>query len=277
MITRRRFFHYALAGLLAPALAQARTDFDDIRERGSLRVAVYRDLPPFSYQNDGEPAGIDVDLARTIATGLGLSIDFMLVTPADDVDGDLRNAVWKGHYLGGGTADLMLHIPYDPDFALRNDNAVLFGAYYSETLALFGHGALPASVLDLGSQSIGVEIASLADFYLSGVQDGRLRAQMHHYPNSAALARAWKEGKVDLVYGVASELQAALAGSGASRAFPQTPGLAKPSWELGMATKQSLHELKYKVGDILADLQHNGQLAAIFARHQVAYLPPAAH
>jgi ABC-type amino acid transport substrate-binding protein len=277
MISRRRFLHYALAGLLAPALARARTDFDDIRERGSLRVAVYRDWAPFSSLRAGEPAGIDVDLARAIGARLGLPVDFMLVTPADDVDGDLRNAVWKGHYLGGGTADLMLHIPYDPELALRNDNAVLFGAYYTETLALYGHGKLPASVLDIGAQSIGVEIASMADFYLSGVQDGRLRAQMHHYQDAAALARAWREGKVELVYGVASELEAALAGSGATRIVPLTPGLAKPSWELGMATKQSLHELKYKVGDILADLQRSGQLAAIFARHQVSYLPPAAH
>lgn len=277
MITRRRFLGYALAGLLVPALAHARTDFEDIRERGSLRVAIYRDLPPFSYQKDGELAGIDVDLAHAIAQRLGLSVNFMLVTPADDVDGDLRNAVWKGHYLGGGTADLMLHIPYDPALALRNDNAVLFGAYYSETLALFGHGNLPASLLGLGAQSIGVENDSLGDLYLASLQGGRLRSQLHHYPSVGAIAQAWKDGEVELAYGVASELEAALAGTGAKRALPQTPGLLKPGWEIGMATKQSLHDLKYKVGDILAELKSSGQLAELFARHRVSFTAAAEH
>lgn len=280
MINRRRFLGYALASMLVPTLARAalpNTHLEDIRARGSLRVAVYRDLPPFSYQKNGELVGIDVDLARMIAQRLGLSVDFMEVTPADDVDGDLRNAVWKGHYMGGGTADLMLHIPYDPELALRNDNAVLFGAYFTETLALFGKGNLPGSTLGLGAQSIGVENDSLGDMYLAAQQGGRLRGQLHHYPTVTAVAQAWKDGEVELAYGVASQLEAALAGTSAQRAVPQTPGLLKPNWEIGMATKQSLFELKYKVGDILADLKSSGQLAAVFARHQVSFLAAAEH
>jgi hypothetical protein len=41
--------------------------------------------------------------------------------PADEeVGDDLRNMVWKGHYLGYGPADVMLHVPVDN--RLMNDN-----------------------------------------------------------------------------------------------------------------------------------------------------------
>lgn len=46
--------------------------------------------------------------------------------------------------------------------------------------------------------------------------------------------------------------------------MPHTPGLLKPDWEVGMATKQSLHELKYQIIDILDELKRSGQLAAMF-------------
>ncbi len=105
-MNRRHFLLAALACACA-APVWAAPNLDDLKAAGGLRVAVYRDFPPYSWQEAGEMRGIDADLARAIGRELGLKVTFMPLTPADDVDGDLRNAIWKGHYLGGGTAELM--------------------------------------------------------------------------------------------------------------------------------------------------------------------------
>ncbi|MEQ6291770.1 substrate-binding periplasmic protein [Vogesella sp. GCM10023246] len=274
---RRRQLLAAL--LLAPLLAlpAARAaNLDDLKAGGVLRVAVYRDFPPFSFVHNGELGGIDVELARAIGKKLGLTVNFMPLTPADDVDGDLRNAVWKGHYLGGGTADLMLHVPFDPELARRNDNAFLFGAYYKEHLAWAG-ASVPASTWQIGSERIAVENDSLADLYLSALQAGRLRGQLQHYPTSAAASAALQDGRASATFGTQSELEWQLHGGNWQLGQPQTPGLLKAGWEVGMATKESLRDLAWAVSDALAELRASGELAAIFQRYHTSYRPPDEH
>ncbi|MFC3533931.1 substrate-binding periplasmic protein [Vogesella facilis] len=274
---RRRQLLAAL--LLAPLLAlpAARAaNLDDLKAGGVLRVAVYRDFPPFSFVHDGELGGIDVELARAIGKKLGLTVNFMPLTPADDVDGDLRNAVWKGHYLGGGTADLMLHVPFDAELARRNDNAFLFGAYYREQLAWAG-SSVPASSWQIGTEKIAVENDSLADLYLSALQAGRLRGQLQHYPTPAAASAALQDGRATATFGTQSELEWLLRGGQWQLGQPQTPGLRKASWEVGMATKESLRDLAWAVSDALAELRASGQLAAMFQRYHTSYRPPDEH
>lgn len=274
---QRRTVLAALACCLAAPLWQtaAAANLDDLKAAGSLRVAVYRDFPPFSYLDNGELSGIDVELARTIGRKLGLAVQFMVLTATEDVDGDLRNAVWKGHYLGGGTADLMLHVPFDPELARRNDNVHLFGAYYREQLA-WGGSPAPASLWQIDQQRIAVENDSLADLYLSALQGGRLRSQIRHYPQAIQAVAAVRDGQADAVVGNQSELEWGLRGQWPVHQ-PAAPGLLKAGWELGMATKESLRDLAWAVTDVLADLKSSGELAALFTRHGVSYRPADDH
>ncbi len=275
-MNRRQFLLAALASALAAPL-RAATNLDDLKANGSLRVAVYRDFPPFSWTEHGELRGIDVDLARAIGQALGLKVNFMPLTAADDIDGDLRNAIWKGHYLGGGTADLMLHVPFDPELAQRIHNAVLFGPYYTEQMAWAGQrppGAV--TLIDHGTR-IGVENDSLADLYLAALQGGRLRPSLQHYPNTPSAARALLASEVDAVFGPQSELDWALAASAKPVAPLATPGLVKTSWEIGMATKETLRDLGWAVTDALENIRQSGLLAKLFAAYQVRYTPAAAH
>ncbi|OHC65633.1 MAG: ABC transporter substrate-binding protein [Rhodocyclales bacterium GWA2_65_20] len=274
---RRR--HLLATLLLAPLLftqpARA-ANLDDIRTGGVLRVAVYRDYPPFSFVKDGELVGIDVDLARAIGKKLSVTVNFMPITPADDVDGDLRNAVWKGHYLGGGTADLMLHVPFDRELARRNDNVYLFSPYYSENLAWAG-SSVPTSTWQIGQESIAVENDSLADLYLSALQGGRLRPQLQHYLSAQGAVTALREDKARAVYGLQSELEWGLPVGDWHVGQPQAPGLMKARWEIGMATKESLRDLAWAAGDVVAELYQSGELARLFARYKVSYRAPDEH
>ncbi|APB32536.1 Peptidoglycan-binding domain 1 protein [Gloeomargarita lithophora Alchichica-D10] len=63
---------------VAPALALA-PDIQAIQQRGVLRVAMLgQDNPPFFAENaQGQLTGVDVDLARNLATTLGVKADFI--------------------------------------------------------------------------------------------------------------------------------------------------------------------------------------------------------
>ena len=109
---------------------------DQARERGVLEVAVYRDFPPYSYPQQGKYVGADVDLAAALARKIGLPLKVRPIMPGDDADDDLRNNIWKGHYLGGGVADVMLHVGMDPQYVARQDKADLFSPYFREAVSI---------------------------------------------------------------------------------------------------------------------------------------------
>ena len=52
--------------LLGQAEAKVRP-YEDMVASGVLRVAVYQNFPPYSFMQDGQPHGIDVDLATRLA------------------------------------------------------------------------------------------------------------------------------------------------------------------------------------------------------------------
>ena len=149
----------------ATAVSAAAVPLDDVVARGVVRIAVYRDFPPFSYREDGVLKGADVDLGKAIGEKLGLRVDFMELTADETMDDDLRNAVWKGPILGGGVADIMMHVPVNRTFAQRNDLVVIFGAYQRETYAVARD---PARVSETAgfpvfqTEKVGVEHGALA-------------------------------------------------------------------------------------------------------------------
>ena len=111
MKTERRRWLKALAALpMSLALPAWADGLETLRQRGRLRIAVYNDFPPYSI---GGGKGIDADLGRAIAAKLGLAAEIVGFNADEDMNDDLRNMVWKGHYLGTQPADLMLHVPVD--------------------------------------------------------------------------------------------------------------------------------------------------------------------
>jgi ABC-type amino acid transport substrate-binding protein len=113
----------------APAPAPTPTG---TREAGTLKVAVYNELAPFS--DNGQ--GIDADLAAALADKLGLKLSLLPFNAGDDLGDDLRNMVWKGHYLGYGPADVMLHVPVDRMLMNANPQVAIFAPYHVETVRL---------------------------------------------------------------------------------------------------------------------------------------------
>ena len=276
---RNRLLIGVVAALLAWAGNAAARSLDDILEKGELSVAVYRDFPPFSSRRDGKLTGIDLDLAQALAVRLKLRLSVMELTAGDSVDDDLRNGVWKGHYLSHQVADVMLHIPVDRVFALRNTNAVIFSPYFRERLVVARNPdkvVAGDSVSIFEQEKVGVELATLADMYLTAQLREKAVANVVHFPNLDRAAEALIKGEVAAVMGTEVELAAAL-GKNASR-FPmapmEAPGLTKPAWDLGIAVKDSNRQLGHVLEDAMLAMRTDGTIAAIFHRHGVPYHPP---
>ncbi|MEO0974826.1 MAG: transporter substrate-binding domain-containing protein, partial [Pseudomonadota bacterium] len=239
---------YFGAASLVVGVAKATDDEQALTQRpGELSVAVYKNYAPFSWRNDkGRLVGIDVDIAKALAEELGLRLSLREQVADESVEDDLRNAVWKGHYLGGGTADVMLHVPVDPVFAARNDQVAFVAPYFREQVLMAFRedvGAIDGSPSSLIGARIGVEIDTLADTFVLSALNGVLREQVSHYPSLRAAGQALENGEIDAVIGNGSEVQAFCgAQEGVRLSRVALPGLQQTQWDLGAAVKSDAAE-----------------------------------
>ena len=111
-------------------------DLDQIVERGFMLFAVYENYPPYSWEEAGQPRGVDVDIARLIAEEIGVKAQFNFVSSDENLEADLRNNVWKGAVIGGRVSNVMMRVPYDSAFKCRVEQVVFTGQYSTESIAI---------------------------------------------------------------------------------------------------------------------------------------------
>jgi ABC-type amino acid transport substrate-binding protein len=270
----RRAAALALAAAALTAAAPASADLDKIRQSGSLKVAVYNDMAPFSSKN----GGIDVDIAEALANKLGLKLALLPFNAGEELGDDLRNMVWKGHYLGYGPADLMMHVPVDKRLMAQNDKVEIFAPYYRETVRLVrSKEAVPRyDGLDaMLGRDIGVEKVSLAAVLLLGEGDGKFREHVRIYPTAVEALRDLKAGKLAGVLAHRSEIESVV---GADTRFEmqqvQFQRLPPQGWVIGMAVRKDQQELAQALQQAAAELSASGDMARIFAKHGVRPAAP---
>ena len=91
-------------------------------------VGVYSDRPPFNVKGQG----IDVAPAGPLAQTMGLTLHLLPFAAGEDMGDDLRNMVWKGHFLGLGPADVLLHVPVERPLMAANPQVNILAPYYRE-------------------------------------------------------------------------------------------------------------------------------------------------
>ena len=252
---------------------------DDVIESKYIRIFVYESFPPYSYYTrEGKLTGIDVEIARRLAEKLGVKINFFVRDADENVDDDLRNNVWKGHYIGGGIADVMMHVPVDDELRKNNPMAVIFGRYYTERMAIASDEAKVGKTGTLAPflyNKIGVELDTLADFYLSSPStfNGQLRDKVVRYRTFKDAMKGLKTQEVAGLMGPRGQLEAAVKAT--KRKYnvssPPFPGMALPRWNIGMAVKEDSRDLAYKLGDFIIELRESGELKTIFAKYGLTY------
>ena len=272
----RRSFLLTLAALLLSSLlpAQADEEMDNIRQRGWLSIAVYDNFQPYSNAEKG----IDVDLGKALAAKLGLKAQIVGFKAGEDMSDDLRNMVWKGHYLRGNPADVMMHVPVDQLLAKANDKVRIFAPYHHEVMAMAriasrvpapnGSAAIALEVFT--REKIGVEGESLADSFLLSTLRGRLNDNVVHFHTIGEAVKALRDDRLSAVMAPRGEIEGALLGDTRFAVDEVKIGELNPkSWPVGMAVKAEAGDLATALGNALAELQQDGTVSAIFKRHGI--------
>ncbi|BCQ61073.1 hypothetical protein PBOI14_28230 [Pseudomonas sp. Boi14] len=77
-----RFALFLVGLLLCCATAQAEVrNYDTMIASGELKVAVYQDFAPYSFEDQGQPRGVDVELAQALAEALGVRLQLIWAPP----------------------------------------------------------------------------------------------------------------------------------------------------------------------------------------------------
>lgn len=277
----RRSVSLLVVLLLAVSSAASSESLERIREKGNLRVAVYTDFPPFSYKEDGRYTGMDIDIARALAKQLGVGVDLKLTNADENMVDDLRNNVWKGHYIGGGVADVMMHVPFDPEFASDNDRAVIFAPYFREQMAIIADPnsiSDPTDVQQLVDLKVGVEVDSVADFYMSGAYSGLLRESAVRFHTNSDAVDAFSNREIQAVLAPRAQIEGLVAGRLSQEDYHLSPfalrGMLRSYWDIALAIKTGNPELQAALSQAMVAIRDASTLESIAERYGVSYLEP---
>jgi polar amino acid transport system substrate-binding protein len=238
-------------------LAQART-LDEAKAMGSVLVCVNPDALPYSSSKPG-PAGFQVELAREIAKGLGLSLSMEWILPrrrANVVNCDLQfDAISDPEKHSKGK-----HRQSKP----YNKSGIVLG--------LAPDSAVISNQVELlQGQRIGVMINSTAAEYL-----GKAGAALVPYAFQSDMIEDLAKGEL---YGGAVStaslsyfvLQNPQSGIKLVDMFDQASGL---TWNVAVNIRNSDAALAQAVDKVLDDLLASGKLAEIYSHYGITLRKP---
>ena len=269
-------------GLSGTALAQEKSALEKIRASGVLKLALYKDNAPYSDGSMAKMTGLDVSLGEALAKALQLSPSYLPFDAGENMGDDLRNMVWKGHYLGYGPADVMLHVPVDKYFMGENRQAFIFAPYVREHLVVLSNARVLDSVRspeELKGKKVAVEQGTGAASAMMGYGGGLLSSSVSIFKSGLEAATAVLTGKADAAFVSLAQAEAAIFQMKLDRkewAFSKLnmPGVPPNGWPLGLAVKADNKELATLLDNALDAMRASGELLAIFQSHGLTLAAP---
>lgn len=271
-----------LAGL-APAHAQTEpSDLDRIRASGMLKVAVYKDNAPLSSGPTNDMQGLDVALAQALARQMNLTLSLLPFDAGENMNDDLRNMVWRGHYLGYGPADVMLQVPVDKYLMQKNRQVMVLAPYMRQSLVLLHDTRRLADVAapeDLKGLPLAAERGAGAASALMGYGGGLLRTQVGIYNTGVDAVQAVIDGKAVAAYVTRAQAESVLARHEPQRGNYRLSrlvlsGVPDNGWPVGMAIKAEHRALGQALEAALQALRNSGELLAIFKQQGMTLTAP---
>jgi ABC-type amino acid transport substrate-binding protein len=251
---------------------------DKARATGMLKVAVYREFFPFSqFPKGGTPSGIDVDVAQALADKMGLKLSLLPFEAGEDMSDDFRNMVWKGHYLGYGPADVMLHVPVDKVLQQKNEQVLISAPYYRETLRVVRNvDKVPTwNGLDsLRGKPVAVDGESISSQIMLSAEAGVYGKNLMNTKGIEDALKAFNSGEVAAVMAMRSEIDAGLGRNPAYESVDVLlPAVPRNGWVVGTAVKAEAVDLAREVQAAFVALKADGSLKKILDRYGVSERP----
>lgn len=271
----RRWMLGAAAALAAPVWAQDTPKaLERIRARGRLSVGLYNDMPPFHVAGKG----IDMELARALARALQVELAPLPFNADENMNDDLRNLVWRGHYLGFGPADVLLHVPVDRPLMASNPRVEIFAPYWRERVVIARNlQQVPQmdSLAAFKGQRIAVPGQTLAGWLLIGAEGGAYREQLvTKLKDGTEAAAALQRGEVAAAAGMASELESMLGKDPRYAIEPLPVPRMREGWAVGMAVRKEAGDLAQALQAAVNQLADSGELGRMFAAAGVTWKKP---
>lgn len=282
-VSRRQALIFASSMVGGHGLLQAQelSAMEKIKARGVLKVAVYKENAPYSDGPTADLRGVDVSLAKALAAKLNLQLALLPFDAGENMNDDLRNMVWKGHYLGYGPADVMLHVPVDRYLMNENKQALIFGPYVREHLVVLHDPAKVANVgspEDLQAKTIAVEKGSGAASALMGYRGGLLRDKVSIFKDGVDAARMVTSGQFDAAFVSRAQAESAVHEAKDKGRWVLSsislPGVMPAGWPLGMAVKADHKDVATALDGALNSLRQSGELQKLFQSHGLTLAAP---
>lgn len=231
-------------GFSAPVKADA---LSDITARGTLRVAVPQDFPPFgSVGTDMQPRGYDIDMASLIAEKMGVKVELVPVTSANRIP-----------YLQTNKVDLVISsLGKNPDREKVIDFTDAYAPFFN---GVFGPADVAASKPEeLAGKTIGVTRGAIEDLELTKIAPAD--AVIKRYEDNNGTISAFLSGQVELV-ATGNVVAAAILEKNPPKK-PEVKFLIKNS-PCYVGLNKSEPALMAKVNAIIAAAKTDGSLGAI--------------
>lgn len=277
LLKARMVFTLAVAALSVTAFlpsAEARP-VEKIKKTGDLRVVVYREFKPFSWEEDGKAKGIDADISREIAKALGVRAKIFVRTAGEEVDDDVRSNIWQGPRTGGLKGDIMFHIPMDKVLVERNDRAIISNGYYHEEYVLVVNTDKVDKSQGLkafkDANKVAVEFSTAGHYFLAFTEDQALQKSVSPYMKFQSAVDSFKAGESAGIVGRRAQVEHFLKDSKIKvETVPlDFPDTLRSKWNVGIALATDSKDLEAEITKVLADLTKSGKLAEIFKSYGV--------
>ncbi len=257
MLRRSFLILAATFALGAASMPDARAELADVTSRGTIRIAVPQDFPPFgSVSLDMAPQGYDIDVAKLIAEKLGVKVELTPVTSANRIP-----------FLQTNKVDLVISsLGKNPDREKVIDFSVPYAPFFN---GVFAPDTVAVSkVEDLAGKTVGVTRGSVEDLELTKIIPSD--ATVKRYDNNNGTISAFLSGQVQVV-ATGNVVAAAILEKNPPKK-PQLKFLIKNSpCYVGMNKEQPA--LKARIDEILTAAKSDGALNAIAQKWLKTDLP----
>lgn len=235
-------------GVMAGIVSTAATAdvLQDIQSRGTLKVGMLVDFPPYGLMNEqNQPDGYDADVAKLLAKDMGIKLQLVPVTGPNRIP-----------YLLSGQVDILVaSLGITPE---RAKSVEFSEPYAAITIAVYGNDNVKvAKPEDLASKTIAVARASTQDTAVTKVAPSS--ATIRRFDSDAAALQALMSGQVPLI--------------GCSNVCYLTiqklaPGKFNKKFELssqvqGIAVKPGEQKLLARINQFIDKVKANGELDKI--------------
>lgn len=161
-------------------------ELEDILKRGTLKVAIPTDYPPFGFVGtDLQAQGYDIDVAKYLAKQLNVKIELVPVTSANRIP-----------YLQTQKVDLIIStLGKTAEREKVIDFTIPYGPFY---LGVFGSPSISVNKIeDLADKTVGVTRGGIEDIMLSEIAPKQ--TIIKRYEDNNTTLTAYLSGQVELI------------------------------------------------------------------------------